>query len=166
MEMKRNKISMWLLIILTAGCYSVTTNKTEAQTTKEFNMNDTTPRVTGIGGIFFKSQNPKGIKEWYGKNLGLLTDEYGSINNLIWNPFSEKTKYFAPSKKEFMINYRVQNLVGLVRKLKENGVTIVDSMEVVEYGKFIHIMDPDGNKIELWEPTDSLLTKKGGATKK
>jgi predicted enzyme related to lactoylglutathione lyase len=178
MEMIKNKILILLLIILAAGCYTVTTNKTGAKNTKESIMNDTTPKVTGIGGIFFKSKNPKEIKEWYGKNLGLATDEYGSpfefrnanrpdeINYLIWSPFTEKTKYFAPSEKEFMINYRVQNLEGLINKLRVNGVQIVDSIEVVEYGKFVHIMDPDGNKIELWEPVDSVLTKKGGPTTK
>lgn len=167
MEMIKNKISILLLIILTAGCYTVSNNNTGAKNTKEFIMNDTTPKVTGIGGIFFKCQNPKETKEWYNKNLGLATNEYGStfefrnankpeaINYLMWSPFNEKTKYFAPSEKEFMINYRVQNLEGLVNKLRENGVTIVDSMEVVEYGKFIHIMDNDGNKIELWEPADN-----------
>lgn len=84
----------------------------------------------------------------------------------MWSPFDENTKYFAPSEKEFMINYRVQNIEGLVNKLRANGVKIVDSMEVVEYGKFIHIMDPEGNKIELWEPVDSVLTKTGGPTTK
>ena len=78
----------------------------------------------------------------------------------------EKTRYFDPSEKQFMINYRVQNMEGLVRKLRNNGVTIVDSIAVYDYGKFIHIMDPDGNKIELWEPVDSVFTKKGWATTK
>lgn len=176
--MIKSKISILLLIILAGGCYTVTTNKTGVKDTKGIIMNDTTPKVTGIGGIFFKSKNPKGIKEWYGKNLGMATNEYGSpfkfsnanrpeeINYLIWTPFKDKTKYFAPSEKEFMINYRVQNLESLVNKLRENGVQIVDSIEAVEYGKFIHIMDPEGNKIELWEPVDSVLTKTGEPTAK
>lgn len=126
--------------------------------------NDLIPKVTGIGGIFFFSDNPEESKEWYAKNLGLETNEWGStfesrnvnrpdeINYLQWTPFQSGSDYFAPSKKEFMINYRVQNIEGLVRKIRENGVTIVDEIETFEYGKFIHIMDSEGNKIELWEP--------------
>ncbi|HRH41819.1 MAG TPA: hypothetical protein PKY82_09260 [Pyrinomonadaceae bacterium] len=126
--------------------------------------NDTTPKVTGIGGIFFFSDNPAETREWYRQNLGLETNEYGStfefrnidkpneINQLQWSPFKKGSEYFAPSKKEFMINYRVNNLEGLVSKLKENCVTIVDEIQTFDYGKFIHIMDSEGNKIELWEP--------------
>jgi predicted enzyme related to lactoylglutathione lyase len=127
-------------------------------------------KVTGIGGIFFKSENPEKIKEWYKKNLGLVTDEYGSpfefrnadkpdeINYLQWSPFKQNTEYFKPSKKEFMINYRVHDLRALVKELKAEGVTICDEIEEFEYGMFIHIMDPDGNKIELWEPVDKIFT--------
>jgi predicted enzyme related to lactoylglutathione lyase len=141
-------------------------------------MKDTTPKVTGIGGIFFRSKNPKETREWYGKNLGLAINDYGSpfefrnankpeeINYLNWSPFDENTDYFEPSKKEFMINYRVQNIEGLVKKLEENGVTIVDEIEEFEYGKFVHIMDSEGNKIELWEPIDSIFTQMGGETTK
>ncbi|MBC5773401.1 VOC family protein [Pontibacter sp. KCTC 32443] len=131
--------------------------------------NDTTPKVTGIGGIFFFSDNPQETKEWYAQNLGLEVNEWGAtfesrntdspdeINYLQWSPFKKGSEYFAPSKKEFMINYRVQNIEGLVEKLKENGVTILDSISTFDYGKFIHIMDTEGNKIELWEPIDSKL---------
>ncbi|WP_303311377.1 VOC family protein [Hymenobacter sp. BT730] len=126
--------------------------------------NDTTPKVTGIGGIFFFSDNPQATKAWYANNLGLDVNEWGAsfesrnadrpdeINYLQWSPFQKGSEYFAPSKKEFMINYRVQNIEGLVTKLKENGVTILDSIENSDYGKFVHIMDTEGNKIELWEP--------------
>lgn len=129
---------------------------------------DTTPKVTGIGGIFFYSENPQVTKEWYIKNLGLEINEWGSssfesrdinnpdeINSLQWSPFKKGDEYFSPSKKEFMINYRVQNIEGLLTKLKENGVTILDSIATYDYGKFVHIMDTEGNKIELWEPVDS-----------
>ena len=145
---------------------------------KEEIMENSKPKVTGIGGIFFRSKNPKETREWYGKNLGLAINEYGSpfefrnanrpeeINYLNWNPFDEKTDYFDPSKKEFMINYRVQNIEGLVKNLKESGVTIVDKIEEYEYGKFVHIMDLEGNKIELWEPVDSVFTEMGGETTK
>jgi len=146
-------------------------------TTKQ-KINDTTPRVTGIGGIFFFSKNPKETNEWYGKNLGLAIDEWGSpfefrnanrpdeINYLRWSPFQEGTDYFKPSDKQFMINYRVNNMEGLVKKLRDNGVTIVDDIQEYEYGKFVHIMDNEGNKIELWEPVDSVFTAMGGVTTK
>ncbi|MBL4755319.1 MAG: VOC family protein [Flavobacteriales bacterium] len=136
------------------------------------------PKVTGIGGIFFDSKNPKKVREWYGKNLGLAIDDYGSpfefrnankpeeINYLRWSPFKEGAESFKPSEKSFMINYRVQNIEGLVKNLKANGVTILDKIESYEYGKFVHIMDPEGNKIELWEPIDSFFTQMGGATTK
>lgn len=128
-------------------------------------------KVTGVGGIFFKCADPEKMRNWYSENLGLVTNEYGSlfefrnaekkeeINYLQWSPFAENTKYFEPSKKEFMINYRVDNLVELVDELKKSGVTICDEIEEFEYGKFVHIMDPEGNKIELWQPVDSVFTK-------
>lgn len=128
---------------------------------------NTTPKVTGIGGIFFYSDNLAGTKEWYTKNLGIDINNWGSssfesrninnpeeINSLQWCPFKKESDHFGPSKKEFMINYRVQNMEGLVSKLKENGVTILDDITTYDYGKFIHIMDGEGNKIELWEPTE------------
>jgi predicted enzyme related to lactoylglutathione lyase len=127
---------------------------------------DTTPKVTGIGGIFFFSDNPKETKDWYAKNLGVEINAWGSvsfdsrnINNpdevesLQWSPFKKGDEYFSPSKKEFMINYRVQNLEALLEKLRENGVTLLDEIATYDYGKFIHIMDAEGNKIELWEPS-------------
>jgi predicted enzyme related to lactoylglutathione lyase len=127
---------------------------------------DTSPKVTGIGGIFFFTDNPKETREWYSKNLGLDTNDYGctfefrnlnnpeELNQLQWSPFKKGSDYFAPSKKEFMINYRVQNIEGLLEKLKGNGVTILDDVATYEYGKFVHIMDAEGNKIELWEPAE------------
>jgi predicted enzyme related to lactoylglutathione lyase len=139
---------------------------------------DTTPKVTGIGGIFFFSDNPEKTKEWYAENLGLEVNQWGSsfefrnanrpdeINYLQWSPFKQGSEYFSPSKKEFMINYRVQNIEGLVDHLKNNGVTILDSIESYDYGKFVHIMDSEGNKIELWEPVDSVFTSMGGKTTK
>ena len=124
---------------------------------------DNTPKVTGIGGVFFFSDNPKETKEWYAKNLGIDTNDWGAtfesrsisnndvIESLQWSPFKKGDEYFSPSKKDFMINYRVQNIEGLLGKLKENGVTILDEIATYEYGKFLHIMDAEGNKIELWE---------------
>ena len=127
-------------------------------------------KVQGIGGIFFKCENPQQVKDWYSANLGLVTDEYGSLfefrnaddnqkNYLQWSPFDAGTTYFKPSEKEFMINYRVGDLEKLVEELKKNGVTILDEIETYEYGKFVHIMDPEGNKIELWEAVDEVFTK-------
>ncbi|MBO9584622.1 MAG: VOC family protein [Flavobacterium sp.] len=131
----------------------------------ENNSSDTTPKVTGIGGIFFFLDNPKETKDWYAKNLGLEINDWGSasfesrnlekpeqIESTQWCPFKKGDEYFSPSKKEFMINYRVQNIEGLLEKLKANGVTILDDIATYDYGKFVHIMDAEGNKIELWEP--------------
>jgi len=127
-------------------------------------------KVTGIGGIFFKSKNPAEIKDWYRDKLGLITNEYGSLfefrqsdvpdkkGYLQWSPFDKDTTYFKPSEKEFMINYRVENLEQLVDELREAGVTILDEIETYEYGKFVHILDPENNKIELWEPVDTVFT--------
>jgi len=170
-----------IISILTSCNPTKKINKMEGQKNESSNpvaTNDTTPKVTGIGGIFFFSDNPNETREWYSKNLGLETNEYGSsfesrdannpdqINYLQWSPFKNGSKYFAPSTKDFMINYRVQNIEGLVTKLKANGVTILDDIETFEYGKFVHIMDSEGNKIELWEPIDSVLTETGGKTTK
>ena len=130
---------------------------------------DTTPKVTGIGGIFFFSENPENTKNWYAENLGIVVDQWGAgfksrnidrpeeINYLQWSPFKQGSDYFSPSKKEFMINYQVQNLEGLVENLRAKGVTILDEMATYDYGKFIHIMDDEGNKIELWEPAGQSL---------
>ena len=127
---------------------------------------DNTPKVTGIGGIFFFSDNIEETKDWYAKNLGLQINAWGSssfesrdidrpeeINALQWTPFKKDSDYFAPSKKEFMVNYRVQNIELLLQKLKDNGVTILDEIASYDFGKFVHIMDTEGNKIELWEPS-------------
>ena len=137
------------------------------QTDKSASNVDTTPKVTGIGGIFFFSGNLQETKEWYTKNLGIEINEWGSssfesrnidrpdeINSLQWKPFKKGDESFSPSKKDFMINYRVQNMEGLVNKLKENGVTILDPIATYDFGKFVHIMDAEGNKIQLWEPKD------------
>lgn len=121
-------------------------------------------KVTGIGGIFFKCKDAGKIRDWYKTHLGLNTDQYGATfewreaadperkGATQWSAFEDSTKYFEPSAKEFMINYRVDNLEALVEELKKEGVTIVDEIESYDYGKFVHIIDIEGNKIELWEP--------------
>lgn len=123
-------------------------------------------KVTGIGGIFFKCKDPGRMREWYQKHLGLPVNDYGATFEWYegydntkkaqtqWSPFPENTKYFDPSTREFMINYRVANLEALVEELKKEGVTIVDAIESYDYGKFVHILDAEGNKIELWEPAE------------
>ncbi len=130
-------------------------------------------KVTGIGGIFFKCEDPKKIREWYQTHLGLNTNDYGAVFEwrqgadtakkgfTQWSPFKETTKYFLPSTKDFMINYRVENLEALISQLRKDSVTIVDNVETADYGKFIHIMDIEGNKIELWEPNDVAYEKLG-----
>tara|TARA_R110002072_G_scaffold22615_1_gene79195 strand:+ start:14890 stop:15276 length:387 start_codon:yes stop_codon:yes gene_type:complete len=124
-------------------------------------------RVTGIGGLFFKTTDPKKAKEWYKKHLGFNTDEWGCTFwwkdengkkcSTQWSPFPDDTKYFGPSKKDFMFNYRVENLVELIKVLKLEGVTVVGEIEEYDYGKFGWILDPEGNKIELWEPIDKAF---------
>lgn len=130
-------------------------------------------KVTGIGGIFFKCKDPKKVREWYQANLGLNTNNFGAVFEwrqgadttkkgfTQWSPFKETTKYFEPSTKDFMINYRVDNLEALLVQLRKDSVKIVDTVETAAYGKFIHIMDIEGNKIELWEPNDVEYEKLG-----
>lgn len=123
-------------------------------------------KVTGIGGVFFKSENPDNIREWYKTHLGFSGDKYGSTFDWrhadkpekkgysLWSTFPKETKYFEPGNKEFMINLRVEDLVWLLEELKKEGIEQVGEMQDSEYGKFAHIMDPEGNKIELWEAYD------------
>ncbi|HVA99532.1 MAG TPA: VOC family protein [Bacteroidia bacterium] len=157
------KTSLLILAIATSFCFGfafktiITKQKKEPTEMK---------KVTGIGGIFFKCKNPKEMRDWYQKHLGINMNQYGAVFEwrqgadttkkgfTQWSPFPETTNYFAPSTKDFMINYRVENLVALVKELRNEGVTITDSIETVDYGKFVHIMDIEGNKIELWQPND------------
>ena len=132
--------------------------------TKSSSRQQSIKKVTGIGGIFFKCKDPKKMKEWYNTHLGLNTNDYGATfewreasdstkeGSTTWSPFAETTKYFEPSTKDFMINYRVVDLEALVEELKKEGITIVDKIEDSDYGKFVHIIDMEGNKIQLWEP--------------
>lgn len=128
-------------------------------------------KVTGIGGIFFKSEDPEASRNWYAEHLGLVTNEYGSLfefrhsdepekkGYLQWSPFDKNTEYFKPYQGEFMLNFRVENMESLVEELKTQGVTICDEIATYEYGKFVHILDNEGRKVELWEPIDSSFTK-------
>lgn len=124
-------------------------------------------RVTGIGGIFFKCKDPQLTKSWYEKHLDIASDQYGTSFEwrksdqpeekgfTAWSPMKADTSYFSPSEHSFMINYRVENLDALIPILKKEGVKVIGEIESFEYGKFAHIMDPDGQKIELWEPNDN-----------
>ena len=124
-------------------------------------------RVTGIGGIFFKSKDPKASKNWYKKHLDFNTDDYGCTfwwkdkegndASTQWSPFKDDTNYFEPSTKDFMFNYRVADLETLIKTLRDEGVTIVGDMQTYEYGKFAWILDNENNKIELWEPIDATF---------
>jgi predicted enzyme related to lactoylglutathione lyase len=132
-----------------------------------------TKKVTGIGGIFFKCKEPKKMREWYQKNLGLSTNQYGCVFEWYqgadstkkgftqWSLFKETSTYFEPCKKDFMINYRVENLKNLVTELQKENVTVLDTIATYDYGKFVHILDMEGNKIELWEPNDVYYEKMG-----
>jgi predicted enzyme related to lactoylglutathione lyase len=159
-----NKASILILGLVTSFCLgfafkTIIVKQNNSNTTKM-------KKVTGIGGIFFKCKDPNKMKEWYKTHLGLDTNQYGASfewrqdadptkkGSTQWSPFAETTKYFEPSTKDFMINYRVENLESLVEQLKNEGVTIVDKIEAFDYGKFVHIMDVEGNKVELWEPND------------
>jgi phosphoglycerate dehydrogenase-like enzyme/predicted enzyme related to lactoylglutathione lyase len=143
--------------------YSLSKKSIKIENTK--NTEDV--RVTGIGGIFFKSENPKELINWYKKHLGLKTDDYGSTfwwkdkngNDCCtqWSPFSKQTTYFEPSQKAFMQNFRVKNLEKLLTQLKTENVNIIGEMQTFDYGKFAWILDLEGNKIELWEPIDDVF---------
>lgn len=125
-------------------------------------------KVTGIGGIFFKCKNPGAQQDWYAQHLGITMDKFGTSfewrhsddldkkGYSVWSPFPGDTDYFGDSSQQYMINYRVENLDALVEQLKLEGVTIVDDIETYEYGKFVHILDGEGNKVELWEANDKV----------
>ena len=167
---KMKKTTLIILAIATSFCFGFAF---KTIITKQSNNQTKMKKVTSIGGIFFKCKDPNKMKEWYQKHLGLNTNQYGAVFEwrqgadstqkgfTQWSPFAETTKYFEPSTKDFMINYRVENLVALVEELKKEGVTIADKIETFEYGKFVHIIDVEGNKIELWEPNDIEYEKLG-----
>jgi len=122
-------------------------------------------RVTGIGGVFFKARDPKALGAWYREHLGIAVEDWGGAafrwvtddnptgtGTTIWNPFPATTSYFAPSESSFMINYRVSDLHALLAALRREGCTVDDKVDESEYGKFGWVMDPEGNRIELWQP--------------
>jgi predicted enzyme related to lactoylglutathione lyase len=157
------KTSLIILVIAASflSGFAVKTVITK-QTQKPTNMK----KVTGIGGIFFKCKDPNKMKEWYKTHLGIDAGQYGASFEWFedaegkkkgltqWNLNSETAKLYEPSTKDFMINYRVENLEALAEELKKEGVTILDTIATYDYGKFLHILDTEGNKIQLWEPKD------------
>lgn len=128
-------------------------------------------RATAIGGIFFKCKSPEAQHAWYARHLGLVMDNYGTSFEwrqanepekrgfTAWSPMASDTDYFGDASQQYMINYRVENLEELVETLKSEGVTIVDTIENYEYGKFVHILDGEGNRVELWEARDEEYEK-------
>lgn len=117
-------------------------------------------KVTGIGGIFFKSRDPKALAAWYREHLGLDIEDWGGVNFhwgdpegfTVWSPFQEDTGYFDPSDRPFMVNFRVDDLDGMLTRLREADVQVDDRVEEYEYGRFGWFVDPEGTRIELWEP--------------
>ena len=123
------------------------------------------PRVVGIGGVFFKSDDPKALYSWYAKHLGIEArpneggafawrrpDDPSKEETTVWSIFPSTTKYFGQSRLGCMLNYIVEDLDGLLRQLRAEGVAVDERVEEADYGKFGWITDPDGNRIELWEP--------------
>jgi predicted enzyme related to lactoylglutathione lyase len=122
-------------------------------------------RVTGIGGIFFKAKDPVALRAWYKKHLEIDVQDWGgaafvwadaegnpTTGTTVWNVSDAGSDYFAPSASSFMVNYRVADLHGLLHALREEGCTVLDKVDESEFGKFGWVMDPEGNKVELWEP--------------
>lgn len=124
-------------------------------------------RVTGIGGVFFKAQDPKALAEWYRKHLGVPVEEWGGASfrwasednpsgtgTTVWNPFKQDTSYFGPGGASFMVNYRVADLHALLAALRAEGCRVEDKVDESEFGKFGWVFDPEGNKVELWQPPE------------
>lgn len=122
-------------------------------------------RVTGIGGIFFHSPNPVALRAWYKEHLGIDVQAWGgtaftwtdsegkpTAGTTVWSVGDINSKHFAPSTATFMINYRVADVYELVKALRAEGCNVLDKVDDSEYGKFAWVIDPDGNKVELWEP--------------
>lgn len=128
-------------------------------------------RVRAIGGIFIKYKDPQAIRNWYRQHLGLNTDQYGTsfewrhsddptkFGYNLWSTFGDSANYFSPSEKDFMLNLRVDDLIGLLEVLKSEGIEQIGETMIYDYGKFAHIMDPEGTKIELWEANDEEYGK-------
>jgi len=157
----RRRCLLALAALVMACCMMPMTAQTVNQETKPMK------RVTGIGGIFFKCKDPQAMKQWYEEHLGIPQDPYGYtfkwyeqrdsdlVGRTVWSPFPEGTDYFGNEEQQLMINYRVADIERLVEQLRQEGVTIVDEIQDYEgIGKFVHILDGEGNRIELWQPIE------------
>lgn len=124
-------------------------------------------RVTGIGGIFFTAKDPAALRAWYKRHLGIDVQDWGGAAFMwadaegnahkgmtVWSVGADDGKHFAPSKSAFMVNYRVDDLDALLAALREEGCNVLDKTDDSEYGKFGWVMDPEGNKVELWQPPE------------
>ena len=122
-------------------------------------------RVTGIGGIFFKAKDAPALRAWYKRHLGIDVQEWGGTaftwtdgegkpagGTTVWSIASAQSDQFAPSTATFMVNYRVEDLHALVKVLREEGCNVREKIDASEYGKFAWVIDPEGNKVELWQP--------------
>lgn len=125
-------------------------------------------RVTGLGGLFFKTRDPKEILDWYRRHLGIESEEWGGFafrwlepdqpeetGCTVWAAFPDDTQHFAPSEHSYMVNFRVDDLEGTIAALRSEGVEVVGEIEQHDNGKFAWILDPEGRKVELWEPVPS-----------
>ncbi|MBK6346919.1 MAG: VOC family protein [Bacteroidales bacterium] len=140
-------------------------------------MENNEGRITGFGGVFIKYSDPDGVRNWYKEKLGLKTDDYGTSfewrhsdqpekkGYTVWSAMDKTSGYFEPSGKEFMINLRVVHIEAFLARLKLMGIEQLGEVQEFEYGKFAHILDPEGVKIELWEANDELYDKMIGETK-
>lgn len=176
--MKSPSFLLALILIILQGCIMNKSEEIPQKVLIKTEPQDTLPRVTGIGGIFFKGNNPDSLNNWYSQQLGINVSEHGApfefrngnnpdeVNYLIWAVHDSSTSYMDPSEAPFMINYRVQHIEKLVDRLAKNGTKIIDTIADYPYGKFVHVLDPEGNILELWEPIDSVLTAIGGETTK
>lgn len=140
-------------------------------------------RVTALGGLFFKAKDPKALGDWYRERLGLPVEDWGGCvfpwreeadpkkkGQTVWSPFEASTDYFKPSRKAFMMNFRVDDLDRVLAELEAEGVKVSEAREASEFGKFGWVMDPEGNKVELWQPPapakPGKKKSKGGKSKK
>ena len=124
-------------------------------------------RVTGIGGIFLSAKDPKALGDWYQKHLGIDVQSWGGTaftwtdpagnpvkGTTVWSVFPADGKHFAPSRSSFMVNYRVDDLAALLQALRDEGCDVLEKTDDSAYGKFAWVMDPEGNKVELWQPPE------------
>jgi len=119
-------------------------------------------KAFGLGGVFFKSADPKKLCEWYAQHLGFTVDNWGGVQFqpaamppggcTVWTPFKQSTDHFSPSTKDFMLNFVVDDVAGVLDQVRAGGATVIGEIQDYDYGRFGHFMDPEGNKVELWQP--------------